>query len=389
MPVRNANGPMMKKRSILVQILVTIAAAPAVANDPADAGRALFFDTNLSLNRTQSCATCHDPARAFTDGRESGVGGAVSLGDDGASLGDRNAPTLTYAALAPPFGTDDSGAIAGGAFYDGRARDLVDQAGQPFTNPIEMNMPDAAAVVSRVREDPAHVARLEAAFGPGVLADPDTGFRAIKESIAAFERTKEFSPFDSKYDRFLRGEAELTHEEELGRKLFYSRNFNCHSCHLIDERELVEAAAFTSHRYFNIGTPVNEAVRERNGLGDRHVDAGLLANPAIDDPDQAGKYKVPTLRNVAVTWPYMHNGVFRELETVILFYNRFILTNRESQINPETGQPWGDAEVADTVDLKLLAQGQPISSLQVGPLAAFLRTLTDRRYEPLIVEDAE
>ena len=110
---------------------------------------------------------------------------------------------------------------------------------------------------------------------------------------------------------------------------------------------------------------------------------------AIDDPDQAGKYKVPTLRNVAVTGPYMHNGVFRELETVILFYNRFILTNRESQTNPETGQPWGDAEVADTVDLELLAQGQPISSLQVGPLAAFLRTLTDRRYEPLIVEDAE
>ena len=357
---------------------------PAWADDAAEAGRALFFDANLSLNRTQSCATCHDPARAFSDGRDSGVGAAVSLGDDGVSLGDRNAPTLTYAALAPAFGADTSGAIAGGFFYDGRARDLEDQAGQPFTNPIEMNLPDRAAVVERVRENPAHVARLEAAFGNGVFADAETAFRAITASIAAFERGAEFSSFDSKYDRFLRGEAELSREEELGRKLFYSRNFNCHSCHLIDEREQVERAHFTTHRYFNIGVPANEAVRARNGLGERYVDPGLLANPAVVDPAAAGKYKVPTLRNVAVTGPYMHNGVFRKLETVILYYNRFILTNAESQTNPETGRPWAEAEVPGTVDLDLLRPGQPISSLQVAPLVAFLGTLTDRRYEHLL-----
>lgn len=358
--------------------------AGAYADSAADAGRALFFDTNLSLNRTQSCATCHDPARAFTDGRDGGVGGAVSAGDDGVSLGDRNAPTLTYAALAPDFGSDATGAIAGGFFYDGRARDLADQARQPFVNPIEMNLPDAAAVVARVRENPAHLARLVAAFGDGVFADTETAMRAIADSIAAFERSAEFSPFDSKYDRFLRGEASLSREEELGRKLFYSRNFNCHSCHLVDERELIAGIPFTTHRYFNIGVPVNAAVRARNGLGSEFVDLGLEANPAIDDPAQTGKYKVPTLRNVAVTGPYMHNGVFRELETVILYYNKFILTNAESQANPETGRPWGEAEVPDTVDLELLRQGQPISSLQVGPLVAFLKTLTDRRYEHLL-----
>jgi len=356
----------------------------AWANDAADAGRALFFDTNLSLNRSQACSTCHDPARAFTDGRDGGVAGAVSLGDDGVSLGDRNTPTLTYAALAPAFGTDTSGAIAGGLFYDGRAADLADQAGQPFLNPIEMNLPDRAAVVDRVRENPAHVARLEKAFGKNVFTDTDTAFRAITESIAAFEVGEEFSPFDSKYDRFLRGEAELTREEELGRKLFYSRNFNCHSCHLIDERELVARAHFTTHRYFNIGVPVNGTVRARNGLGDRYVDTGLLANPAIDDPTEAGRFKVPTLRNVAITGPYMHNGVFGSLETVILYYNKFILTNAESQTNPETGREWGAAEVPGTVDLELLRPGQPISSLQVGPLVAFLKTLTDRRYEHLL-----
>jgi cytochrome c peroxidase len=368
----------------LVLVVVVFAAGARADDDLAVLGQALFFDTNLSLNRTQACASCHDPAAAFTDSRDNGFGGAVSLGDDGVSLGDRNTPTLTYAALTPDFGIDDTGAIAGGLFYDGRAKDLADQAGQPFTNPIEMNLPDNAAVVERVLENPGHVAALKQHFGASIFDDAEAAFRAITASIAAFERTAGFAPFDSKYDRFLRGEVALTAQEELGRKLFYSRNFNCHTCHLIDHRELVEGAAFTTHRYFNIGVPVNEKVRERNGLGAGHTDLGLLENPAVDDPAQAGKVKVPTLRNIAVTGPYMHNGVFKELETVIVFYNKFILTNAESQTNPETGLPWGDPEVPDTVDTELLAEGQPISSLQVRPLVAFLKTLTDRRYEHLL-----
>jgi len=141
---------------------------------------------------------------------------------------------------------------------------------------------------------------------------------------------------------------------------------------------------FTTHRYHNIGVPVNREVRKKNGLGESHRDLGLLENPSIDDPSQAGKFKVPTLRNVAVTGPYMHNGVFKELETVILFYNKYILTNAESQTNPETGQPWGEPEVPETVEVDLLDDGQPVSSLQLSALVAFLETLTDKRYEPLL-----
>ncbi|MDH3440131.1 MAG: methylamine utilization protein MauG [Gammaproteobacteria bacterium] len=358
--------------------------AVIAADDLADLGEALFFDTNLSLNRTQSCATCHNPAAAFTDSRENATGRAVSLGDDGKSLGDRNTPSITYASLIPDFERDESGIYAGGAFYDGRAADLVDQAGQPFTNPIEMNLPDAAAVVERVMENSSHVTALKHHFGVDIFDDTDAAFRAIRESIVAFERTPQFAPFDSKYDRFLRGEVELTVEEELGRKLFYSRIFNCHDCHLIDQRELQAGAAFTTHRYHNIGVPANQSVRARNGLGASHRDLGLLENPAIDDPAEAGKFKVPTLRNVAVTAPYMHNGVFNDLETVIVFYNKFILTNPESQTNPETGQPWQEPEVPETVDLELLEDGQPVAPLQVSALVAFLRALTDQRYEHLL-----
>lgn len=379
------NKPKYRCAGLLSLLIVTTMGAEALADDTlADLGRALFFDTNLSLNRTQSCATCHNPATAFTDSRDSGVGGAVSLGDDGKSLGDRNAPTITYAVLIPEFGIDETGVYAGGTFYDGRAANLVEQAGQPFTNPIEMNLPNQGAVVARVMENSAYVEGLESHFGDEVFDDSAVAFRAITAAIVAFEGTDQFAPFDSKYDRFLRGEYELTAQEELGRKLFYSRIFNCHSCHLIDQREMQPDVAFTTHRYHNIGVPVNENVRQKNGLGMAHQDPGLLDNPVIDDPAEAGKFKVPTLRNVAVTAPYMHNGVFQDLETVILFYNKFILTNAESQMNPETGQPWRAPEVPGTIDLELLEQGQPISELQVAPLVAFLQALTDQRYEALV-----
>jgi len=358
--------------------------AESDGDDLAGLGRALFFDTNLSANRTQACATCHDPATAFTDSRDNGVGGAVSLGDDGVSLGDRNTPTITYATLIPEFGLDSTGEIAGGTFYDGRAANMLEQAGQPFTNPIEMALPDNAAVVERVRESSAHVAALQEHFGDAIFDDPAAAFLAIVESIVAFEQTTEFAPFDSKYDRSLRGEYQLTAQEEVGRMLFYSQVINCHLCHLIETREFQPRIAFSSHRYHNIGVPINTAVRETNGLGPSHKDMGLLENPLIDDLTQAGKVKVPTLRNIAVTGPYMHNGVFQDLETVILFYNKYILSNVESQTNPETGEPWGDPEVSDTIDLELLRQGQPISQLHVAALMAFLEALTDQRYEHLL-----
>lgn len=368
--------------------IVACCIAPAHGADTAAdieaLGEALFFDTGLSLGRSQSCATCHNPALAFTDSRDAGVARAVSLGDDGISLGDRNTPTTTYASLIPSFGRDANGEYAGGLFYDGRASTMLEQAKEPFTNPIEMAMPDRDAVVARVLENPRYVDAFASIFGTGVLSDTETAMQAIAGSIVAFEKSAQFAPFDSKYDRFLRGEYRLTPEEEIGRVLFYSQLFNCHSCHLLDTREYTRNEAFSTFRYHNIGVPANAEVRRRNGLGRDHRDLGLLQNPQIDDLAQAGKFKVPTLRNVAVTGPYMHNGVFRELETVIVFYNKFTLSNRESQTNPETGADWGPAEVPETVDLALLRQGQPISPMQVKALVAFLQTLTDQRYEGLL-----
>lgn len=359
-------------------------AAAATAGELVELGQALFFDVNLAANRNQSCGSCHDPGRAFSDSRDNGVAGAVSLGDDGESLGDRNTPGTTYAFLAPDFHRNERGEYVGGYFLDGRAATLVEQAAEPFVNPLEMGMPDHAAVVDRVRENPIYVKSFESIFGDTVFSDTEQAFRAVTESIVAFQRTTTFAPFDSRYDRYLRGEYKFTAEEELGRVLFFSQLVNCSSCHLLDTREFRPGELFSNHRYHNIGIPANRLVREKNGVGVEHRDLGLLENPDVDDPAMAGKFKVPSLRNVAVTGPYMHNGIFRDLRTAVTFYNRFLLSNPQSQTNPETGKPWGDPEVVETVDHELLRTGQPLAENHVDAIVAFLETLTDRRYEALL-----
>ena len=345
-------------------------------------GERLFFDVNLSANRTQSCASCHDPARAFSDPR-----GAASPGDDGTSLGDRNAPTAMYAAMSPAFHFDKDGRPTGGQFLDGRAATLEEQAGGPPLNPIEMGMADEAAVVARLREDPVYAEAFPALFGTDVLADTGTAYDAMTQAIASFERTEAFAPFTSKYDRFLRGEVELTREEELGRLLFFSQQFtNCNLCHQLATSAIDPRETFSNYQYFNIGTPVNAELRERNGVAPGTVDEGLFANPAIDDPATRGQFRTPTLRNVAVTGPYMHNGVFQDLRTVILFYNKYNSRSDARQINPETGQPFGPPEVPENIAMTELTEGPALEDERIDALVAFLKTLTDEQYEYLLEE---
>ena len=360
-------------------------AADAVYPTKEALGEALFFDTNLSKNRTMACATCHDPAMAFTDPRETEVGRAVSLGDDGSSLGDRNAPTAAYAKFSPKFQHVAGLIYKGGQFLDGREADLPGQAGGPPLNPIEMGMSDKAAVVARLQENPDYIDAFGRLFGDGVFQQTDTAYAAMAESITAFEMTPEFAPFDSKYDRVLRGEATLTDQEELGRLLFFSEQFtNCNLCHQLHDFGGTAEETFSNYQYHNIGVPVNAAVRAANGLGPDHVDHGLLENPAVDNPAEDGKFKVPTLRNVAVTGPYMHNGVFKDLRTVILFYDKYNSKAAARQINPETGKPWAAPEVPDTLSTKELTHGPALDDKRIDALVAFLKTLTDQRYEALL-----
>lgn len=350
-------------------------------------GEALFFDTNLSTNRTQSCASCHDPARGFSDGHVTEAGAAVSLGDDGASLGDRNAPSASYGALTPEFHKNADGEWAGGMFWDGRAATLADQAGGPPLNPGEMGMSDVAAVVARLQENVGYVGAMQSLFSPGIFDEPDVAYSAMTQAIAAFEHTEVFAPFDSKYDRYLRGDYVMTRQEELGRVLFFSEQFtNCASCHQLKSSPIDPRETFSSYEFHNIGVPVNRAARAVNGVAAGTIDLGLAGNPAVDDPAQIGKFKTPSLRNVAVTGPYMHNGVFEELRTVVLFYNKYNSKAPARQINPETGRGWRDPEVAQNLAVKELTDGPALEDARIEAIVAFLQTLTDARYEHLLQE---
>ncbi|KEA64542.1 Cytochrome c551 peroxidase [Marinobacterium lacunae] len=344
------------------------------ADTLAELGQRLFFDPALSLNRTQSCSSCHDPAHAFTDPK----GTADSLGDDGHSHGGRNAPTASYAALAPEFHRAEDGSYKGGQFHDGRASTLADQAMGPPLNPAEMGMTSKALVISRLAENPFYRSSFSSLFDDKVLQDPERGYRAMAESIAAFEQTALFSPFDSKYDRYLRGEYTMTPQEELGRTLFFSQQFtNCNQCHQLKRSPIDKRETFTDYSYRNIGVPANPELK-------RGIDLGLAANSRVEGAEHEGKFKVPTLRNVAVTGPYMHNGVFKDLRTVVLFYDHYNSRNPARAINPETGNPWGKPEVDRNLSEKELTSTPALDNRRVDALVAFMRTLTDKRYEPLL-----
>lgn len=345
-------------------------------------GRALYFDKNLSLNKTQSCATCHNPEAGFVDDRDNGVQAQASLGDNGTSIGDRQAPSAAYAMFSPSFHYDKKKKeYIGGQFWDGREKTLAGQAGGPPTNPDEMAMPSKSAIVRRLKENLFYVEIFKKVYGENIFKNDDTAYLKMTKAIEVFEQSDFFAPFDSKYDRYLEGKYDLTPLEDLGRSLFYSNaNTNCSSCHTL-KKEDQKRETFSNYEFHNIGTPINTALRAKNGV--RKKDDGLLNNPLVKDIKHQGKYKVPTLRNVAITSPYMHNGVFSDLKTVILFYDKF--NNKKNIINPETNKAWRNAEWENTINKKDLKM-KKLSERKVDALVAFLKLLTDKRYEHLLLK---
>lgn len=350
-------------------------------------GQLLFLDPSFSKNRTMSCATCHEPNNSFTDQRQNTSGQMVSIGDDIKLLGSRNTPMAAYASTSPAFHFDEKlQEYVGGQFLDGRADTLAIQAMGPPVNPVEMGLPNGQTVVQRIQENPFYVENFKRLYGKGVFDMVDgkemsPAFEAFGNALQAFQQTDEFATYDSKYDRFLKGEYELTVLEDLGRTLFFSNNnVSCNTCHMLKVEDS-KKEPFTNHQYRNIGVPTNAQLLAFGHLKADFIDHGLLENPAVDDPKYDGKFKNPSLRNVAVTGPYMHNGVFKDLRTVMEFYDHF--NNPKRTINPETGKPWRAPEVPNTVDLADL-KAQVLTDRKIDALIAFMKTLTDKRFEPLL-----
>ena len=355
-------------------------------------GEKLFFDTLLSKNNTQSCATCHNPKFGFIDNRNNGVKKAGSLGDDQQSIGDRNTPTISYAMFSPQFHYDSNKKqYIGGQFYDGREKDLKGQAGMPPLNLVEMGIPSKDFMVKRLKNSKEYNLQFKDLYGKDIFENNDKAYEMMTKAIAKFETTKIFAPFDSKYDKYLNGEYNLTNLEDLGKSLFFSQtNNNCASCHLL-KKEDKKKETFTNYQYHNIGVPQNHNLMAKNVVDSKSfIDHGLMNNSIIkklhNSKDYDGKIKVPTLRNIAITGPYMHNGVFQKLSTVVKFYDKYINKNRD--MNPETNKPWEKPEVqVNKNDLKLLTKGNSLNEKKIKALIAFMNLLTDKKYEHLIKKD--
>ncbi len=347
-------------------------------------GQRIFFDTRLSEPAGVSCASCHDPERAFSGDNGSKL--VVARGSKPESLGTRNTPTLMYLATAPEFKFVERGGKrvpVGGFFWDGRAATLEAQAKGPFLNPLEMNNGDAKTLVVKVAAaDYAPLVRR--AFGANVFSDPERAFDAIATSLAAFQSSAPFAPFTSKFDAVVRGQTKFGEQEERGFSLFTIRQKgNCAECHSIDrESKDPRDSLFTNFGYHALGL-TREVRVPRNG--DRSfIDMGICGPHRTDAPDGkkwCGFFKTPTLRNVELTAPYMHNGRFDSLRDAVAFY-----ATRDT--HPERWFPAGKfddlpAELHANVDRETPpyhrepGKRPALNDEEIDDIVVFLKTLTD------------
>jgi cytochrome c peroxidase len=239
-------------------------------------GKQLYFDKRLSKDNTVSCASCHDPAKGWSDA------GPTSVGING-QKGGRRSPPVSNAAYLPL------------QFWDGRAPSLEEQAKGPIQNPVEMgNTHDV--MIKTVGNIPGYVEEFKTVFGP----DPMTTDQ-VAQAIASFERTVVTT--DSPFDRFIRGsEDALTEQEKWGLEIFNGKG-HCTACHW--------GSNFTDGRFHNIGVRPQDPAKPDEGRFE-----------ITKDPSDRRAFKTPTVRDAALRAPYLHDGSVQSLESLVELYDR-------------------------------------------------------------------
>ncbi len=321
-------------------------------------GEKLYNEERFSTTGDVGCLTCHDPAKAFTDSPLKTSEGINKL------TGTRNSPTVINSAY---FTTQ---------FWDGRSPDLEDQALHPFTNPVEHGLVDHEPILEIVRQDPEYAGAFKDVFGK---TGREITMREVTMAIASFERT--IISGDSPFDRYYFGHEEdaLTEQQKRGLELFVNAG-RCVSCHVIEQTQ----ALFTDNRFHNIGVGINtiqDQVPELAGEfleADRtlsEVDVEVLTDPTTSELgrfaishgfDDLGSFKTPTLRNVAVTSPYMHDGSIETLKDVVIHYNNGGVT--------DVGDPVNDFLSGGIRALDL-------DEDQIDDIVAFMEALTSPEFE--------
>lgn len=300
-------------------------------------GRHLFYEKALSADRQLSCGSCHQQQRAFTDNRRVGLGIRRQEGEF-------NTMALANSAWEKHF------------FWDGRAQSLEEQALEPIENPIEMGL-SLEEAVERIQNSRDYPERFEEAFGSNVVTAENIG-----KALAQFQRTLVSS--NSKYDKYLRGEAQFTEQEQLGFELFFThpepgielRGANCGDCHSL----ILQKGSNEGFNGFH-----------NNGLDtDAEMSAGL--ETVTGDSDDRGKFKTPSLRNIALTAPYMHDGRFQTLEEVMDHYNEHV--QMSETLSPLIQVASNEDDLPDgVVELRLTDE-------EKQAVIAFLHTLSDTEF---------
>jgi len=320
-------------------------------------GNKLYHDKRFSSTGEVSCATCHDPAKAFTDSPLPKSQGINKL------TGTRNSPTIINAAYYTLF------------FWDGRSPSLEDQVQHPIVNPVEMGLPNHDPVLKIVREDPEYVSAFREVFGK---EPAEVTMKEVQQAIASFERT--IVAGDSPFDRFYFGgdQNAISEQAKRGFDIFLNKG-RCVSCHTIEQ----DHALFTDNRFHNIGVGINRIQNDVTVLAPAFlqakargtdVDKAVLSDPKVselgrfavtDELDHLGAFKTPTLRNVAVTAPFMHDGSLQTLREVVEHYNNGGVTNKDDPVN--------DYLSGGIRPLNLTEQ-------EIDDLVAFMETLTSPQF---------
>lgn len=287
-------------------------------------GDKLFHDKRFSITGEVSCATCHEREKVFTDRLQ------VSEGVNKLK-GTRNAPTVVNAAYFHSM------------FWDGREPSLEEQSAQPFLNPVEMALPDHGPILEIVRTDPEYNAAFKKVFGK---TGSEITMDEVKKAIASFERT--IVSGNSPFDRYLFGGDEKAMSQAAVRGLeIYRGKGRCVSCHVIEQTQ----ALFTDNRFHNLGIGFQRIDGDERELAAEFskakaegmsVDVSVLSNQntselgrfaVSDEWRDMGAFKTPTLRNVALTAPYMHDGSLKTLKEVVDFYNNGGIVKKTDPVN--------------------------------------------------------
>jgi cytochrome c peroxidase len=390
--------------AVLPASVVTLAALAGPPATPplsaaAQIGQQMFFDKSLSGSGQLACASCHDPAHAHAAPN----GFAVQLGGKHmTTLGRRAVPSLNYTEATPPFADllDNPDGISqpgpgGGLTQDGRAATLAEQAKIPLLSRDEMANGSAREVVVKLRAS-AYAGELRAAFGEDVLKDDKKVFTAALEALQAYQlEDPSFHPYDSKYDLYAGNKigGNLTPQEMRGFAVYSDPNKgNCFACHYNGAGLNGSVRLFTDFTYAAIGVPRNRDIPANRDP--RYFDLGICDRADHKKPTDkvyCGMFKTPTLRNVATRKVFFHNGQFKTLRDVILFYN-----TRDTQ--PERWYPTTNGKVQKYNDLPARYRANidtqaPLDGKKIGApgamteadmadLEAFLQTLNDHYQAP-------